>query len=538
MTDRSAAAPGSEISGRPESPGVTWRFHATWIAILGLLSSWSYVETWARNSEFLESFFPLHLLAWTAGYLIASMLIAGAAYIIMPEPKRWDRSYVISAFALVIGQSWPTVTELSDRLSAALGRGPAVGVLVLLAGLVVYAILRVVAAFSSVRPMVSVIVAFLVGAHYLVIAGFVWSSALPLFESSPDRVYPPATLTDKPDVLIVVLDEYGRSDVLERSFGFDNSMFEQRLESKGLAIVPYSKANYSATLLSVAGILDGRYPSFEDLDRGDIAQLRAIHGGDNALFGSLAEAGYETHLFENAWSLANCGDQVDVCHHANMNEVDGRVAARSVLAAVAPTYRIDPWVRRSVDQLDEATDLLRKDSDSPRLVVVHALLPHAPFQLTADCASSWDPRLDSYVVDHQHWELIAEAYSEQLMCVNELLLELLEAAGPDAALFVTGDHGIRFAGADAARQPNAPAAEYLPGIATFTAYRFPAACPALPENTTLMRASAHLFECLGIEIADGPYRATQEDRFFSAYKADKEAGLRVTETTNLVSGLR
>jgi hypothetical protein len=62
-----------------------------------------------------------------------------------------------------------------------------------------------------------------------------------------------------PDIYYIILDAYGRSDMLQTIHGFDNSQFIEALESRGFAVASQSKSNYPRTLLSLSSSLNMQY---------------------------------------------------------------------------------------------------------------------------------------------------------------------------------------------------------------------------------------------------------------------------------------
>lgn len=60
----------------------------------------------------------------------------------------------------------------------------------------------------------------------------------------------------KPDIYYILLDAYGRQDVLTELYGYDNSHFLESLEHRGFYIATESNANYLDTQLSMASSLN------------------------------------------------------------------------------------------------------------------------------------------------------------------------------------------------------------------------------------------------------------------------------------------
>ena len=65
----------------------------------------------------------------------------------------------------------------------------------------------------------------------------------------------------KPSVVLIILDEYARADILMDHFGFDNTPFVRALEKRGFVVAQGSRANYPWTPPSLAALLNAQYLS-------------------------------------------------------------------------------------------------------------------------------------------------------------------------------------------------------------------------------------------------------------------------------------
>ncbi len=66
---------------------------------------------------------------------------------------------------------------------------------------------------------------------------------------------------NRPDVYYIILDAYGRSDVLKDKVGYDNAGFIYFLKNKGFYVANCSLSNHNHTQLSVATSLEYELPS-------------------------------------------------------------------------------------------------------------------------------------------------------------------------------------------------------------------------------------------------------------------------------------
>src|SRR5512137_2863642 len=69
----------------------------------------------------------------------------------------------------------------------------------------------------------------------------------------------PASLKDIPDIYVIVLDGYMRSDALKQDLGYDNSAFIDQLTNMGFYVAGCSRPNYTFTYASISALLNMRY---------------------------------------------------------------------------------------------------------------------------------------------------------------------------------------------------------------------------------------------------------------------------------------
>ena len=68
-----------------------------------------------------------------------------------------------------------------------------------------------------------------------------------------------------PDVYYFILDSYGREDLLQQAYGYDNSEFISELEKRGFYVPKCSQSNYVRTELSLGSSLNMQYlPDLSD----------------------------------------------------------------------------------------------------------------------------------------------------------------------------------------------------------------------------------------------------------------------------------
>ena len=75
----------------------------------------------------------------------------------------------------------------------------------------------------------------------------------PNFKTTYEETPAPQTFpNDLPDIYYIIVDTYGRADILKELYSYDNSGFADFLLSRGFYVAESSHANYSQTLLSLS----------------------------------------------------------------------------------------------------------------------------------------------------------------------------------------------------------------------------------------------------------------------------------------------
>lgn len=235
------------------------------------------------------------------------------------------------------------------------------------------------------------------------------------------------------DMVVLVLDEYARSDVLESEFGFDNGEFEASLAAMDIVPVPRALANYTFTVASVPSMMTGSYPVTPGQDYSTKArrQLTEAMGGDNPMVRDLQSIGYRYTHIESPHADSRCVSTVDECVSNGLFDETTMAWLQldTYLGFVTTTYG-HPFPRQADEALGRLRSVLEDTStnDDPDLVFAHVLAPHFPYTLDADCEQA-TPLGGS------------EHYPAQIQCINDLVLEALDGVVDDTVVVVTGDHG-------------------------------------------------------------------------------------------------
>lgn len=330
-------------------------------------------------------------------------------------------------------------------------------------------------------------------------------------------------LESRPDITLIVLDGYGRADVIDELYGYDNSPFLDALEEEGFDVARQARANYSITHLSLPSMLNMSYMHPEDalLGARDLYLLAEELGGANQTVEILKENGYTYVHGDAGYSLNTCGQEVDVCLPGPWLDVTmfSLLVNTPIGGLIYPTAGDPSTVLNlaRIDQLRNWSSFKASLPEGPIFAFLHLLLPHPPMFLDGACAPRVMDVLDGRImrdesVTEDELGLRQEAWVEQVKCANLAVNLLLAEADPDELIIITSDHGPdsfyeisgpRTVFTDVALQERFP---------TLTAVRMPPACRgSLPDDAHLVNLFREVFSCLsGREIS------SVEGRFFAA----------------------
>lgn len=277
---------------------------------------------------------------------------------------------------------------------------------------------------------------------------------------TPPPLPTPSAPVTTPDIYFVVLDAYGREDVLRRYYGFDNGPFLSELTRRGFTVARHSQANYLQTVLALAAAFNLDF--VQNLPRPpemtDVATLSPLIE-DSEVRRLLRRRGYRTFSIPTGMPLTAV-ESADRIFEAEVvggprgiNELEELLVARTPLSLIPrrDTSDFDQHRRRiefAFDSLAEAA----KDP-APKLVFAHILVPHPPFVFDAQGRPVDPPGSAFTLTDASGLRkklsegAYRDAYVAQLRYVNRRVLEAVDGirrnAVRPAIVVVLGDHGPR-----------------------------------------------------------------------------------------------
>ncbi|MDT8323911.1 MAG: sulfatase-like hydrolase/transferase [Bacteroidota bacterium] len=344
------------------------------------------------------------------------------------------------------------------------------------------------------------------------------------------------TIRSRPDIFVIVLDGYGRQDVLRELYGVDNSEFIDFLRENGFFVADRSCANYSQTPLALFTLLGMRYVDTVRLSGMDGARIRHVFRSrllSETVPTALRSVGYRRFVDQTWCDLFD--QSVEGYEVLASNEfpvyrnIVLRLTGKSLLdklrriagqdEVLSEGQRLRDRMLRQMGQVH-----LYAAFDSPVFVFMHILSPHPPFLFGSINSRHLDETSFSFG-DGSHYKNNSGASTEEYRVEYAAQVEALTvhvrrmiarivAAEPGAIVVLLSDHGPgseldfeslentrleeRFPILHAIRVPGADSTLFYSGIT--------------PVNT-FRRIFHHLFAADSTTLPDRSYYTTWNDMF-------------------------
>jgi hypothetical protein len=270
----------------------------------------------------------------------------------------------------------------------------------------------------------------------------------------------------RPDVYLIVLDGYGRSDVLKDIYGLDNSNFLNALTDRGFYIAKKSRSNYVQTSLSFSSFLNFDYINFtEDLAGKDsinrIPLISLIR--ENRARNLLTQAGYRFVSTDTGYLFTSIKNS-DVYLSPDQTSTSGFEQFLLSTTALNALYSsgfpfVDTFQKyipilnysflreRVVYPLDQLEHTI-PSMPGPKFVYVHVVSPHPPFIFdqygnVLEPDRPYTPGDGTDIIESA--EKYQELYANQVLYVNKRTIAVVDAIMAESRqapiIIIQGDHG-------------------------------------------------------------------------------------------------
>lgn len=257
------------------------------------------------------------------------------------------------------------------------------------------------------------------------------------------RGVPVTGVVDGPDIYYIVVDTYGRQDVLFDLFGADQREFMDFLDAEGFFVAQNSSSNYGQTLLSMASSLNLDYvqqlmPIRPESDN-RLPLNRLIAQNQAARF--LKRRGYRTVFIASSFIGKH---QMETDLYLSPTATGATTFERLLLeGTMAVNFAYEMPAERLRYAYARSLEMLREQAaqPGPKFVVFYTTLLHTPYVLDRD----GNPIDALGMMKDSPPEAYFEGYPGHLAYTNRALQEavtyILAVSERPPVIVIQGDHG-------------------------------------------------------------------------------------------------
>lgn len=195
-----------------------------------------------------------------------------------------------------------------------------------------------------------------------------------------------------PDLYLIMLDGYPRSDTLASKFDFDNAPFLDSMEGMGFDVAAKSHSNYDSTLLTLASMMNGRQvpslvpdPPTSVPDQFRLA-TRLINQG--SMIDEMRSAGYEIVTLPSGYLEAGLLSADRVIDSGELTTFETQLlltgGTRTAIGGIERSWLPDQHRSRIFSTFEALDRLAAEHGSGPKLVFAHVMAPHLPIAFDAE----------------------------------------------------------------------------------------------------------------------------------------------------------
>jgi hypothetical protein len=258
-----------------------------------------------------------------------------------------------------------------------------------------------------------------------------------------------------PDIYYIILDGYGRQDILQNIYNYDNSPFISFLKDKGFYVADQAHSNYNQTFLSMSSSLNLNYideivtiNDYESNDRGILKKILK----DNIVYDFLKAKDYTFVSLSSSWTgtYKNTKSDITLANDLKQNGFEIILLKKTPLLLFLPNMQIKILPMHTNSILDNISKI--NDIQEPTFSYVHILSPHPPFVFEPDGSIVGGLGYCMEGKDGSHYfescpgvNKYQERYVDQLAYLNmrfeTIINEILENSETPPIIILQSDHG-------------------------------------------------------------------------------------------------
>lgn len=261
------------------------------------------------------------------------------------------------------------------------------------------------------------------------------------------------TSCNKPDIYLIVADEYAGDKQLKETMNFDNSNFKKELKTRGF-FSSVSSSNYNYTTFSISSMLQMDYLHgivSRSMDHNDLSICyNAIR--ENNVYRFLSANSYQLYNF----SIFDIHDQPSITASSVLPERLRFITAQTLfnrveknilfnmangLGAAVKKKSLYLYYESNVRALDSLKAIVHKKTTGPKFVYTHLIMPHFPYYFNRFGQRRPPEEIQSGT------ERDVSKYLDYVQYTNSILLQLVDSIRANSIkppiIILLSDHGFR-----------------------------------------------------------------------------------------------
>lgn len=260
----------------------------------------------------------------------------------------------------------------------------------------------------------------------------------------------------RPDIYLIVLDEYAGREQLIKEFDFTNELFYNNLELLGFYTMKESKCNYKDTPFSIASLLNMDTLALSNLQYTEENLnycFEKIY--NNKVFNALERNGYKVHnnsIFDAKGYPSKCKNTLLI---SGVDQINSQTLFERFKRDVAKNF-IYKWLRNTFFYknlvfenfynnqffINETLKEAEEQSVAPKFVYTHLEMPHAPYYFKANGVLNSDNDLGPENLWRKDLYLGNLKYSNQITI--DFLRRIINKSFRPTIILLLSDHGYRY----------------------------------------------------------------------------------------------
>ena len=258
----------------------------------------------------------------------------------------------------------------------------------------------------------------------------------------------------RPDIYVIILDGYGRQDVLKEIYHYDNLAFIGQLETRGFYVADDSHSNYIQTAYSIASLMNFDYIQPWDHST-EYSEYLLDPIRNNRVFQMLRKIGYTTVSFEGGTSYTQIQNS-DILDSGflPLNKFETLLLTDTPVEPLTNVFDLGisiPNYETHRQRILNHLNAIQSVPDSipgPKITYFHILVPHPPFVFDEN-GNSIEPNRPYSILDGDEYpgsqEEYWSGYRKQVAFVNGKILTAIDSIRAKSArppiILLMGDHG-------------------------------------------------------------------------------------------------